>query len=387
MQTERIGAIAVVLLFTACSTTDNQQPPATQPGTDAAADVVSDLSTSDQVSEPPVEAAAETAADAKEEPCVPVDYTPTPDQVNFKALNPMPQGEQLVVGFWASSGVDNVKTMNPDGTGAKKLFEVHRIWSMGVSRAVDKIAFASGDPEQEKHFCLTIGDAIQHTWMYDVATQQATLIAGGNVNDECHTFGPGDKNLYICRRQDFKKVGDDFINRSYRVGRINLQDNTFAQLTDESGYDMSLHGVPSEDESQLYYTLVEVPENTRTLMRKPMTSAPDAGADIFLDEAGAMAISPDGKKFVYANSADKSALYIADIATPNAPTKLTSANGNDVAFSPDGTKIAYLIWDDTKLCSHIDVVKTDGSQVDDPTRIHDCVSSDSPSELAWVVKP
>jgi hypothetical protein len=385
MLTERIGAIAVVLLCAACSTSDNQQPAATPPETDAASEAGPDAGTADQVSEPPVEAAAETAADAKQEPCVPVDYTPTPDQVKFKALNPMPSGEQILVGYWAYPALDNIQTMNPDGTGAKKLFEVYRVWSMGVSHAVDRIAFASGDPDQEKHFCVNIGDAIQHTWMYDVATQQVSLVSSGNVNDECHQFGPGDKNLYICRRQDFQSNGD---NISYRVGRIKLQDKSFELLTDNAGYDMSLHGVPNADETALYYTLIEMPANSRTLMRKPLTSAPDAGAEVYLESAGAMAISPDGTKFVFANTQDKSKLYIADVANPSVSTKIADVNGVDVAFSPDGTKLAYLVWDNPVMCSHIDVVKTDGSQATTPTRIHDCgKAGDSPSELAWVVRP
>jgi len=93
MQTECIGAIAVVLLCAACSTSDNQQP-ATQPETDASSEQQADASPpdvtpSDQTSEPQPEA----APDAQEEPCVPVDYTPTPEQIGFKAVNPMPSGE------------------------------------------------------------------------------------------------------------------------------------------------------------------------------------------------------------------------------------------------------------------------------------------------------
>lgn len=375
-----LGVIAVVLTA-ACSTSDNPQQAVTEPGKDAAVEVAPDAGTVEAAAEAQVEAQVEAEAEAAA--CVPVDYTPTPQDIGFKAVNPMPSGEQILVGYWSLP--DTIGTMKPDGTEAKTLFEVFRVWSMGVSRAVDRIAFACGDPEQAKHYCVNIGDAIQHTWMYDIATQQVSLVSGGNVNDECHLFGPGDKNLYICRRQDFQPNGD---NKSYRVGRISLSDKAFELLTEETGYNMSLHGVPSSDESELFYTWIEMPANSRTLMRKPMAGAPDAGSQVFLDDAGAMAISPDGTKFVYANTKDKSKLYIASLSDPTSSTKIADTNGVDVAFSPDGTKIAYLRWDDSVVCSHIEVVKTDGSEAATPTRIHDCgQAKDSPAELAWVVRP
>ena len=43
----------------------------------------------------------------------------------------------------------------------------HRVWSMAASRAGDRIAFSCADKLQEKRYGITIGDAIQNTWMYD----------------------------------------------------------------------------------------------------------------------------------------------------------------------------------------------------------------------------
>jgi hypothetical protein len=327
---------------------------------------------------------------AAEKPeCVPVaDFTPTPSDVNFKALNPMPAGEQLLVGKW-NNGLDTVTSMKPDGAEELTLFQVYRVWSMGVSRAVDKIAFSSGDPLQESHYCITLGDAVQHTWLYDIKTQEVELLSKGDVNDECHLFGPGDKSLYICRRYDFAFDGEFWTSKGYTVGRIGLQDKSFELLTHPQGNDMALHGVPSEDEAWLYFTLIKVPGFGRAVMRMPLGEAPDAaGAELVRDKASSMVMSPDGTQYVYSDSDDKSALYIANVDGSGTPIKLADTNGTDPAFSPDGKRLAYLIWDQSAVCSHIEIVATDGSEASTPTRIHDCKKSgDSPAELAWVVRP
>lgn len=379
--------VGVTLCAPACSSSDSSPPPpASQPDAsdDAASDAGQDVVVSDQTSEPPVQ---EAGKDVATEPpaCVPIDnYTPTADDVKFKALAPVPKGEQILYGNWStsSSALDGIFTMAPDGTGSTKLFELWRVWSMGVSNAVDQIAVASGEPDQEKHYCVATGDAIQHTWMYDVGSQSLKLIASGNINDECHFFGQQDKNLYVCRRTDFTA---DFKNTPYNVGRINLQSLAFEFLTTEVDPKMALHGVPNSDESLLYYTFIKMPDNSRTLMRKAL---PGGTPEVFLDNAGAMVISPDGKQFVYANTTDKSALYITSIDGAGTPLKIANHNGTSVKFSPDGTRVAFLWNDQAANCSHVEIVKIDGSEAATPNRIRDCTKTgENLTELAWVVRP
>jgi hypothetical protein len=344
----------------------------------------------DATNDPDVEADAQADAQAQAEAgaeagaCVPVDnYVPTAADIHFKAFAAVPSGEQILYGNWSTTyGVsDAVYSMAPDGSGSNKLFEAWRLWSMGVSRSIDRIAFACGDPEQDKHFCINVGDAIQHTWTYDIATQQVKLIAAGNINDECHRFGPGDKNLYVCRRYDFDAKGN---NTGYTVGRINLDTLGFEFLTKETGNDMSLYGLPNADESLLYYTLIKMPANTRTLMRQAL---PGGTAEILRDKGSAMTLSPDGSKYVFANSDDKSALYVSNLDGTGL-LKIADHNGNSVQFSPDGTRVAFLWWDGPANCSHVEVVKIDGSEASSPTRIRDCgKTNENISELAWIVRP
>ena len=114
---------------------------------------------------------------------------PVADDIQFKTVNPMPQGEQLLFNDW-NPMPNTVSSIKPDGTGELELFEAFRVWSLGVSHDASKIAFACADPMQLEHYGLNLGDAIQNTWLYDVASQSASVLSWGNVNDECHSLTP-----------------------------------------------------------------------------------------------------------------------------------------------------------------------------------------------------
>lgn len=363
------------------------------PGEDAGKDAGYDAPKSE--SGPDVEAGSEAEPDAAVDGAAEAEaaapqyydagsYVPTPQDVQFKAIAPLPSGEQLLLGDW-NTWPNALYSMPPEGGTATKIFEVYRIWSMGVSNAADKIAFSCGNPEQEKHYGLTLGDALQHTWIYDVATQQIELLTHGNINDECHRFGPGDKYLYLCRRWDHQFDGEWWINKGYSMGRVDLATKEFSLLSQDTDLVMTLHPEPSPDETSLMFTRITIePPNSYTyeILKKPL---PDGASELVRAEAGTAVLSPDGTRYAYSNYAEKGAIYVASLdGTVN--TKVVGVRGTDFTWSPDGTRLAYLLSDSALNCSHVEVVKADGTEA--PVRVRDCEQTqDYLAELAWIVRP
>lgn len=309
-------------------------------------------------------------------------FIPTAADVQFAAQNPIPTGEWIVFNDWAPQP-NEVLVMAPDGTQELPIFQAYRVWSMGVSNDATKIAFSAGDPEQAAHFGVMIGDAIQPTFLYDVATESAVNLTYGNINDECHRFGPGDAYLYLCRRYDF---ADGVQAKGYRVGRLELSTREFAWLTDEDPTSLTLNPEPTADETQLYYTRVPIPGN-RSIVRAPLPSGPEEGVKSF---AGNPVFSPSGALMISSDYQQMGALVVTDldgagsvtVATPGTDESLSTAR-----WSPDGTQIVYLRWVDADVCAHVEIVAADGSDVATPLRIHDCATSGrSITELAWITR-
>jgi hypothetical protein len=306
---------------------------------------------------------------------------PEPSDIGFQATAPVPSGEQLIFNDW-SPQPNAVLSIKPDGTGETKLFEAYRVWSMGVSKDVSKIAFACGDPLQKDHYGVEIGDAIQHTWVFDVATQSASVLAWGNINDECHDWNAKNDALVLCRRRDFDSTGG---NKTYRMGHLSTA-GAFEWLglgEDTTPTKMELHPRLSADESTLYYTLIQVTggKQERSLMKKTL---PGGTPEVLRASASAPVLSPDGTRLLFADTAQKSALFSMKLDGSDV-IKVATRNGTNATWSPDGTKVAYL-WGETQGCNHIEVVPADGSQADAPVRVRDCGSA-FVTDLAWVVKP
>jgi hypothetical protein len=298
-------------------------------------------------------------------------------------VSPLPAGEQLLFNDWTASP-NAVYSIKPDGTGETEVFRVFRVWSMGVAHGANKIAFSSADPKQEERYGLAIGDAIQHTWVYDVATQTIAPLSRGNLNDECHTFSPDDKTLYVCRRYDFAIDGEYVVNKGWRITAIDLTSAASTFLSPLVDREFHLGPQPSADGKELFYSITKL-EGTKQTYRIVKTGLP-AGGDATLVRADAArpSLSPDGTKYAYSNPLQKGALYVSDLASTTS-VKIASAAGTEVRWSPDGTRIAYLVHDAALNCSHIEIVKADGSQADSPTRIYTC-STKFLSELAWITK-
>lgn len=307
---------------------------------------------------------------------------PEPADISFKPVGPIPPGEQLLFNDW-NAAPNAVLSMKPDGSGETKIFEANRVWSMGVSKDASKIAFACGDPLQKEHYGIEIGDAIQHTWVYDGASQTAAVLAWGNINDECHGWSPKNDSLVVCRRRDFTPTGE---NKTYRIARLSAATGASEWLgigQDATPTSMELHPQLSADEGTLYYTLIQVAggKQARSIMKKTL---PGGSPAVVRASASGGVLSPDGTRLLFADTAQKSALFSMKLDGSDV-VQVATRNGTNATWSPDGKKIAYL-WGETQGCSHIEVVLADGSQADTPVRVRDCGST-FVTDLAWVVKP
>ena len=307
-------------------------------------------------------------------------FIPTPEDVQFQSVNPMPLGEWLVFNDW-NPAPNEVLVMRPDGTDEVTVFRAYRVWSLATSRDQNRIAFSAGDPEQEAHYGVTLGDAIQPTFIYDATLEAAENLTYGNINDECLRFGPGDKFLYLCRRAGF--AGVEPPEQGYRVGRVDLETREFAWLTGLDPESFALNPEPSLDETQLYFTRIPLGE-TRFVARAPLPNA--TPEESFLDAAGAPRLSADGTKMLYNDYGQAGALLVVDLQTLD-KTLIAEGEVGTARWSPDGNKVAFLRWDNEGQCSHVEITDADGSTLDTPTRIHDCVDSGRfVTQLEWVLR-
>jgi hypothetical protein len=251
---------------------------------------------------------------------------------------------------------------------------------LAASHGGTKLAFACGDPLQEQNYGITIGDAIQHTWLYDVASAQPSVLAWGNLNDECHTFSAADDALWICRRWDFASDGT---SRGYQIARLALGCGEVELPTTPADNQLELHPAPNADESTLHYTLIEIAagKQTRRIVRK---SLPGGAPEVVRESATLESISPDGTRLVFADHLQSGALFVMNLDGSN-PVQISSHAGTNAVWSPDGTRVAYL-WDETSVCHHIESVSADGSEAGSPVRVRDCGSAFI-TALAWLSVP
>jgi len=309
-------------------------------------------------------------------------FVPTPADIQFSAASLLPHGEQILFNDWNPSP-NTLSSMTPDGLAVTKVFSAYRLWSFGVSHAGDTIAFACGDPQQEAHYQgLNLGDAIQHTWLFDAASQAATLLADGNVNDECHAFAPGDATLYVCRRYDFTNC---FADKGYRLGALDLATKAFTFLSPEDPSTMALNPQPTPDGASLVFAEIQATSGgfVRTIQEMDL---PAGTPSLVRDAAGFPGLSPDGTRYVYADYTDGGKLWVSTL--DGSAKQRIAPQGDSAAWSPDGASVAYLAADTSVSCNHVDVVKADGSTATAPVRVRDCTKTNEfITELAWIVRP
>lgn len=308
-----------------------------------------------------------------------VPFEPSADDVQFQAVTGIPVGEWLLYNDWNPSP-NEVLLSATDGSGETVIFEAYRIWSMGASRNGRQIAFSAGDPDQALHYGVTIGDAIQPTFLYDVELQTAVNLTYGNLNDECHRFSGTDQKLYLCRRYDFS---DDAPAKGYRIGVLELATKAFTWLTDEDAAALTLNPEPKDTDEELYFSRIE--GSTRTLAKIPLPAAEPE--ETFREDAGNPVIAPDKVQIAYIDYANEGALLVYNLSTRETSKVAAGPAVSSVAWSPDSTRIAFLRNDPDNNCSHVDMAHADGSDPE-PVRIIDCAQNGRfITELAWVTRP
>jgi hypothetical protein len=315
---------------------------------------------------------------------------PTQESIQFAAKAALPHGEQLLFNDW-NPQPNTVSSLTPDGATKTVVFEVFLAWSMGVSHDGKSIAFSCGDPNQQADFGLQIQNSINQTWIYDVPTQAIRLVSHGNIDDECHTFGPGDTTLWVCRRYDFEETGDggDLMgtDKGYRIGRIDVASDDFTFVTPDVTDVEALYPQPTADGQGVYYSTSQVVSATQQNDAVEFMPLPCGATSTVRANAHEPVLSPDGTRYVYGDDTAMGALYASNLDGTGA-VKLTSEAGTSAVWSPDGTRVAYLYFDSAADCSHIDVVQSDGSTAASPTRLRDCTKTgEFVTQLAWFVEP
>jgi hypothetical protein len=307
-------------------------------------------------------------------------WTPTPPDTQYHAVAAIPAGEVIVFSDWNSPS--SINTMPPGGGQKTTIFEANLVWSFGVAPKSRRIAFSSGftSDVQKEHYGTDVGNAIEPTWLYDPTTQEISLLTSGNLNDECHLFGPDEKTLYLCRRYDFDEQG---MNKGYRVGSIDLATSAFTFLTADLASELDLYPAVNADETKLLFAAAITANGMQT--REIKTEAlPPAAPTKLVDDGDAPVFSPDFSLFVYKDYGAMGALTVAN-ADGSMPVKIATEGGDSAVWSPDGSHVAFLVYDNAANCSHVDVVKSDGSEADAPTRIRDCtITKEFISGLAWL---
>lgn len=304
-------------------------------------------------------------------------FIPDAADVFFAAVTPLPAGESIVFNDWNESP-NPVLAMRPDGSDETTVFVAYRIWSMGISADTGTIAFSAGDPEQEAHFGITLGDAIQPTFLYDVASETAENLSYGNINDECLTFSADGSHLYTCRRYDFTDAPS---SKGYRLGRIDIASKAFEFITPEDASVLTLTPQPSADESLLYYGLVPVPGD-RSVVSTPL---PAREPTEIKADASYPLLSPDKTRLLMTDYTQSGSLISTDLNGGDVVTVALGEGLSTAAWSPDGSQVVFLRDDDNAPCAHVEIAAADGSEAASTNRIHDCVESGRfITELQWV---
>ena len=315
---------------------------------------------------------------------------PTATDIHFHVDGTLTSGQWIVYNNW---NVDPntllaVTPQAPSAT-ATKVFDVNRVWSMGLTPDGSAVAFSAFDEDQTAHFGVTFGDSIQNTFLFTPATQTLRALSWGNINDECHHFDATNSNIYVCRRYDFQADGSSL---GYRLGVINVASGAFMFLSPLSSTEYALTPIPigpsNGPATALYYDERDLPPASGARIRKiDLTTMANT---VVLDNASQPSLAPDGHHLLFANLDDDSSYYVIDLAIADAePVKVTDTAGpTDGVWSPDGTTIAYDVYDETNQCSHLETTLSDGSTAATPIRVRDCtVTNEFITQLAWITVP
>jgi len=307
--------------------------------------------------------------------CVPGDEQPwlEPADIGFEEIDPPLGGSFIYYGVWGG-GADSLEMISSDGSIEGTRFKVHRLWSFGVAADGETIAFSSADPYQEEHFCLTIGDAIQFSWLWRPGSEpeHVTTVL---VNDECHLFGPDDATLYMCRRAGFwQQMTDDgfqFGSDPYRILIHELATGEETWLTPlvEATSDI---GPALRDDGSILFWRQEF-EGTG-FAQWLMSMDGDGGGVSYLVESGTNPVTnPDGTVVLFRQA--WSSIRMGSSQSPaEAAELIPAADGTvyDYAFSPDQQRIVFTRGRSDASCSDLWVAEIANAE---QVRIVDCVAT------------
>jgi hypothetical protein len=330
----------------------------------------------------PNDAGIPDAADAGVAPDASDAVAPLPltkESIQFQAEAPLPLGEMIVANDWASP--DRVFAMRPDGSDVANIFRARRVWAMNASRDGKLIAFSVEDPSAEARYGVSIGDAIQNTWLYDATTQGIRLIGSGNVNDECHVFSPDNRSLFVCRRYEFTAKGDF---KGWRIGRIDVASGDFTFLTTEADR-YALH--PHFIGSQLVHTFIDVSRPTMPAYSVVARDPASSPATTIHARAGRAVFAPGATlqrgRYVFTDYANARQLML--VVDGGTPTRLRDEAAG-VAWSPDGKRIVYGVEDRAANCRHLEVMSIDPPAA--PARVLDCAAAKRfITTFTWIARP
>ncbi|MBK9035614.1 MAG: hypothetical protein IPL61_30875 [Myxococcales bacterium] len=312
---------------------------------------------------------------------------PTAADIRFTPIAALPSGAWLLYNDWSTDPNRLYALPASDLGGARReLFQANRVWAFGARADGSEVLFSAWDAEQEAHFGVTIGDAIQNTFAYDTATQAVRAVSWGNQNDECHTFAPDGATAFVCRRYDFQP---DTSYRGWRLGRLQLADGSFEFVRAEQSTQFEFHPTPVPGTSQLLFELRDKPPASGSTIwsRDLMT-----GVETMVKaSARRPTLAPDGARLLFQNAADRNRWYVMDLAQPATPAALVSATlgVGSARWAPDGAAIVYTVSDDANSCDDLETVAIAGLVAATPARVRVCATGDREfiTNIAWVVVP
>ncbi len=304
---------------------------------------------------------------------------PTPESIEFEALDDLPSGAWLLANDWAPTpNVAFVLPIDDLGAAPRALFAVNRVWSMGAAPDGSAIYFSAWDAQQEAHFGVTIGDAIQNSFVYDPATRTVDALAWGNINDECQEPTADGRFLYLCRRYDFDDTG---AFSGWRAGRIDLETHAFEFVLpdDPTGpFELAPQQMP---DGALLYEARDRPPASGDVIR--------IDDEIVTTQAGRPELAPDGRRILYQSRSNQSRLFVVDLDQPLPVTMVSPTLGaGAAAWSPDGDTIVYTVFDGDLSCDHLERVTLNGGAWSAPERVRDCATTgEFITDIAWIVVP
>ena len=304
-----------------------------------------------------------------------------PSDISFEEVDPPMEGSFIYYGVWGSP--DSLEMISPDGLARGTRFTVNRLWSFGAASDGVTVAFSSVDPYQEENWGLTIGDAIQYTWLLDDGADPVQ-ITSGSINDECHAFSPDGELLYLCRRANFfqEMEGDDLVFGSdpYRILVHELAGGGEEWLTPFVEGVSDIGPALLGDEILFWRQEPDGGSFAQSLMRM---GSDGADVEYVLEGATAPVVSPDGESVAYRLGWSTLAVApAADVASGEAIIASETGNFYGVSFSPSSARIAYLLGREDAMCSDLWVAGADGA---DQTMLIDCVGEGIfPNGVQWV---